>query len=71
MKLTSTRQYCSIKRLKQRVLDMGFVLTTLYFPFGFHTSMENGSALKVNIRSCRLCRVKHRVSPTPSNSTHS
>lgn len=36
---TSTRQSCSIKRLIQRVPGIGLVLTTLYFPFGFHTSI--------------------------------
>jgi hypothetical protein len=27
---------------------MGFVLTTLYLPFGFHTSIETGLAMKAN-----------------------
>ena len=47
-KITSTRQSCSIKRLIQRVPGMGLVLTTLYFPFGFHTSIETGLAMIAN-----------------------
>ncbi|PKI52451.1 hypothetical protein CRG98_027143 [Punica granatum] len=45
VKVTSTRQSCSIKRLIHRVPGMGFVLTTLYFPFGFHTSIATGFAI--------------------------
>lgn len=44
--ITSTRQSCWMRRLIQRVPGIGFVLTTLYFPFGFHTSMDTGLAMK-------------------------
>lgn len=46
---TSTRQSCSIKRLIQRVPGIGLVLTTLYFPFGFHTSIETGFAIEAKL----------------------
>ena len=44
--ITSTRQSCWMRRLIQRVPGIGFVLTTLYFPFGFHTSMDTGLAMR-------------------------
>lgn len=45
--LTSTRQSCWTKRSIQRVPGMDLVLTTLYFPFGFHTSICTGAAMVV------------------------
>lgn len=43
--ITSTRQSCWVKRLIHRVPGMDLVLTTLYFPFGFQTSIETGLAI--------------------------
>lgn len=44
--ITSRRQSCSIKRLIQRVPGMDLVLTTRYFPLGFHTSIDTGFAIE-------------------------
>jgi len=35
-----------MRRLIQRVPGIDLVLTTLYFPFGFHTSIETGFAIE-------------------------
>ena len=48
--LTSTRQSCWTSKLIQRVPGMDFVLTTLYLPLGFHTSMETGLAISENLK---------------------
>lgn len=45
MGITSTRQSCAVRRLIQRVPGMGLVLTTRYFPLGFHTSIDIGFAI--------------------------
>ncbi|RZR93904.1 hypothetical protein BHM03_00022512 [Ensete ventricosum] len=42
---TSRRQSWSVKRRIQRVPGMDLVLTTLYLPLGFHTSIEIGFAI--------------------------
>lgn len=44
--ITSRRQSCWMRRLIQRVPGIDFVLTTLYFPFGFHTWIETGFAIE-------------------------
>jgi hypothetical protein len=45
--ITSRRQSCWMRRLIQRVPGIDFVLTTLYFPFGFQTSIDTGFAIEV------------------------
>jgi hypothetical protein len=40
-----------MRRLIQRVPGIDFVLTTLYFPFGFQTSIDTGFAIESSLIS--------------------
>jgi hypothetical protein len=56
---TSRRQSFSVRRRIHRVPGMDLVLTTRYFPLGFHTSIDIGFAMaKAEIAAARRDKVQ-------------